>query len=72
MDDHRGACGTRQAVALALPALYPQIEQSRVIGAYCSTIDHAAIGQPVSVIISIKLERQRAAKLDRCAPAIAA
>ena len=44
-----------------------QMEQAGVITAYSATVDQKAVGLPVSVFISIKLERQRAAELDRFA-----
>ncbi len=49
-----------------------QLEQSGIITAYSALVDQKAVGLPVSVFISIKLERQRAAELDRFAAAIAA
>lgn len=49
-----------------------QMEQSGVISAYSALVDQEAVGLPVSVFISIKLERQRAAELDSFAQAIAA
>ena len=48
-----------------------QMEKAGVIAAYAAVIDQKAVGLPVSVFISIKLERQRAAELDRFAQAIA-
>jgi len=48
-----------------------QMEQNGVIAAYSAVVDQEAVGLPVSVFISIKLERQRAAELDRFAQAIA-
>lgn len=47
-----------------------RMEQNGVIIAYSVTIDQKAVGLPVSVFVSIKLERQRAAELDRFAGAI--
>lgn len=47
-----------------------QMETSGVITAYSATVDQKAVGLPVSVFISIKLERQRAAELDRFGEAI--
>ncbi len=49
-----------------------QMEQAGVITAYSATVDQNAVGLPVSVFVSIKLERQRAAELDRFAAAIRA
>ncbi len=43
-----------------------------MIAAYAAVIDQKAVGLPVSVFISIKLERQRSLELDRFAAAIAA
>ena len=48
-----------------------RMEESGVITAYNATVDQNAVGLPVSVFISIKLERQRAAQLDRFGEAIA-
>lgn len=49
-----------------------QLEKSGVISAYSAVVDQARVGLPVSVFISIKLERQRVAELDRFAEAISA
>lgn len=49
-----------------------QLEDSGVISAYSAVVDQARVGLPVSVFISIKLERQRATELDRFAKAISA
>jgi Lrp/AsnC family leucine-responsive transcriptional regulator len=49
-----------------------RMEQAGVITAYSATVDQNAVGLPVSVFVSIKLERQRAAQLDRFAEAITA
>ncbi len=49
-----------------------QMERAGVITAYSATVDQNAVGLPVSVFVSIKLERQRAAELDRFAAAIRA
>jgi Lrp/AsnC family leucine-responsive transcriptional regulator len=48
-----------------------RMEQAGIITAYSITVDQDAVGLPVSVFVSIKLERQRAAQLDRFAAAIA-
>lgn len=48
-----------------------RMEQAGVITAYSITLDQNAVGLPVSVFVSIKLERQRAAQLDRFAEAVA-
>ena len=47
------------------------MEQAGVIAAYSITVNQNAVGLPVSVFVSIKLERQRASQLDRFAEAIA-
>lgn len=47
-----------------------QMEQAGIIAAYSATVDQKAVGLPVSVFISIKLERQRAAQLDAFGTAI--
>lgn len=46
------------------------MEQAGIIAAYSATVDQKAVGLPVSVFISIKLERQRAAQLDAFGTAI--
>jgi Lrp/AsnC family leucine-responsive transcriptional regulator len=48
-----------------------RMEETGVITAYSVTLDQNAVGLPVSVFVSIKLERQRAAQLDKFAAAIA-
>jgi len=48
-----------------------QMEDAGIIAAYSAVIDQKAVGLPVSVFISIKLERQRAEELDRFGEAIA-
>jgi len=47
-----------------------QLEVAGIITAYSATVDQKAVGLPVSVFISIKLERQRAEELDRFAAAV--
>lgn len=47
-----------------------QMEKAGIIAAYSATVDQKAVGLPVSVFISIKLERQRAEQLDRFGVAI--
>jgi len=47
-----------------------QLEVAGIITAYSATVDQKMVGLPVSVFISIKLERQRAAELDRFAEAV--
>lgn len=48
-----------------------KLEEAGVISTYSAMVDQEAVGLPVSVFISIKLERQGAAQLDRFAQAIA-
>jgi Lrp/AsnC family transcriptional regulator, leucine-responsive regulatory protein len=48
-----------------------RMEDAGVITAYSATVDQKAVGLPVSVFVSIKLERQRAKELDRFGEAIA-
>lgn len=48
-----------------------RMEEAGIITAYSVTLDQTAIGLPVSVFVSIKLERQRAEELDRFGEAIA-
>ena len=48
-----------------------RMEETGVISAYSAMIDQEAVGLPVSVFISIKLERQGAAQLDQFALSIA-
>ena len=47
-----------------------QMEQAGIIAGYSASVDQKAVGLPVSVFISIKLERQRAAELDAFGAAI--
>lgn len=47
-----------------------RMESAAVITGYSATVDQKAAGLPVSVFISIKLERQRARELDVLAEAI--
>lgn len=47
-----------------------QMEEAGVIAGYSATIDQKAVGLPVSVFISIKLERQRSRELDSFGAAI--
>jgi Lrp/AsnC family leucine-responsive transcriptional regulator len=49
-----------------------QLERAGVISGYSATVDQSAVGLPVSVFISIKLERQRAVELDAFSAAVAA
>lgn len=49
-----------------------QLEEAGLISAYSAIVDQKAVGLPVSVFISIKLERQRSRELDRFADAIRA
>jgi Lrp/AsnC family leucine-responsive transcriptional regulator len=48
-----------------------QMEDAGIIAAYGAVVDQKAVGLPVSVFISIKLERQRSGELDRFGAAIA-
>ena len=48
-----------------------QMEQAGIISGYSASVDQKAVGLPVSVFISIKLERQRAQELDAFGAAIA-
>jgi Lrp/AsnC family leucine-responsive transcriptional regulator len=47
-----------------------QMEQAGIIAGYSATVDQKAVGLPVSVFISIKLERQRSHELDAFGAAI--
>ena len=47
-----------------------QMEEAGIITSYSATVDQKAVGLPVSVFVSIKLEKQRAAQLDRFASAV--
>jgi Lrp/AsnC family leucine-responsive transcriptional regulator len=47
-----------------------QMETAGIIAGYSATVDQKAVGLPVSVFISIKLERQRAHELDAFGEAI--
>lgn len=47
-----------------------QMESAGIIAAYSATVDQKAVGLPVSVFISIKLERQRSHELDAFGAAI--
>ena len=46
------------------------LEESGVIRRYVAVVDQQAVGLPVSVFVSVKLERQREEELDRFAAAI--
>ena len=48
------------------------LEKAGVISRYVAVLDQRAVGLPVSVFISIKLESQREEALDRFAKAIRA
>jgi Lrp/AsnC family leucine-responsive transcriptional regulator len=48
-----------------------RMEEAGIITAYSVTIDQKSVGLPVSVFVSIKLERQRSDELDRFGEAIA-
>jgi Lrp/AsnC family transcriptional regulator, leucine-responsive regulatory protein len=47
-----------------------RMEEAGIITSYSATVDQKAVGLPVSVFISIKLERQRETQLDRFAAAV--
>lgn len=47
------------------------MEEAGIIKGYVAVIDQKAVGLPVSVFASIKLERQREEELDRFARAVA-
>lgn len=47
------------------------LEEAGIIARYAAVIDQTRIGLPVSVFVSVKLERQRSEELDRFAKAIA-
>lgn len=47
-----------------------QMERAGIIAAYSAVVDQKAVGLPVSVFISIRLERQRSRELDAFAAAI--
>jgi Lrp/AsnC family leucine-responsive transcriptional regulator len=47
------------------------LERAGVIARYVAVLDQRAVGLPVSVFVSIKLEKQRQESLDRFAKAIA-
>ncbi len=47
-----------------------QMERAGIISGYSAMVDQNAVGLPVSVFISIKLERQRAGNLDSFGAAI--
>ena len=47
------------------------LERAGVIARYVAVLDQQAVGLPVSVFVSIKLERQKQDALDRFAKAIA-
>ena len=48
-----------------------RLERDGVISRYVAVLDQQAVGLPVSVFVSIKLERQKQDALDRFAKAIA-
>lgn len=47
------------------------LEDAGVIKGYVAVVDQAALGLPISVFASVKLERQREEELDRFAEAVA-
>jgi len=48
-----------------------QLEEAGVIRGYAALVDQKRVGLPVSVFVSVKLERQREEELERFAAAIA-
>jgi len=46
------------------------LERDGVIARYVAVLDQRAVGLPVSVFVSVKLERQREQSLDRFAKAV--
>ena len=46
------------------------LEQAGIIAGYSARLDQKAVGLPVSVFVSVKLDRQREEDLDRFAKAI--
>ncbi|MDX8448132.1 Lrp/AsnC family transcriptional regulator [Mesorhizobium captivum] len=47
------------------------LETAGIIKGYVAVVDQAKVGLPISVFVSIKLERQREEELDRFAAAVA-
>ena len=47
------------------------LEQAGIITGYVALVDQVAVGLPISVFASIRLERQREEQLDRFAAAVA-
>jgi Lrp/AsnC family leucine-responsive transcriptional regulator len=47
------------------------LEEAGVITGYAAIIDQTRVGLPISVFVSVKLERQREDELDRFAQAVA-
>lgn len=47
------------------------LEKAGVITGYVAVVDQVAVGLPISVVVSIRLERQREEELDRFAEAVA-
>ena len=47
------------------------LEKAGIITGYVAVVDQAAVGLPVSVFASVRLERQREEELDRFAAAVA-
>ena len=46
------------------------LEESEIIKGYVAVVDQANVGLPISVFVSIKLERQREEELDRFSQAV--
>ena len=47
------------------------LEKAGIIKGYVAVIDQAKVGLPISIFVSVKLERQREEELDRFSEAIA-
>jgi Lrp/AsnC family leucine-responsive transcriptional regulator len=47
------------------------LEEQKIIRGYVALVDQLAVGLPISVFASVKLERQREEELDRFAAAVA-
>jgi len=48
-----------------------RLEQAKVIRGYAAIVDQDAVGLPISVFASVKLERQREDEIDRFSQAVA-
>ena len=61
-------------VGLTTPAVVERVkrmEEAGIIARYVAVLDQQAVGLPVSVFVSVKLERQREQALERFAKTIA-